>query len=82
MTSISTDEWLSELDRIYRDSNKIDGITTREIALARKTTQACVRMWLRKAIEAGQWECRGYNKTQSMDGRMTKVPVYGPKAIT
>lgn len=78
-TTIRTDEWLAELDRIYRASNKVEGITTNDIAAARDVDPAQVRKWLRKAINAGQWECKGYVKLPSIDGRMNKTPVYGPR---
>lgn len=77
--TISTDEWLSQLDDIFRARGCAQGITAQEIAAARGVVAATVRIWLRRAIDSGRWECKGYKTGFTIDGRSTKTPVYGPK---
>ena len=75
---ISTDEWLAELDRIFKESGDIQGLTMREIATHLNLSVDHTQERIRKAVYSGQWKFVGYKRSPSIDGRISKIPVYAP----
>lgn len=73
MAGIAVEDWLEELRRISQP--KGTGLSTREWAAELNMSVAATKEVLRQALEAGVLAV-GFQKRPSLDGKMSKVPVY------
>ena len=78
MVRITTEEWLSELTKIFKQPGNGAGKSAREIADLLDVSMSTARNYVRDAIAQGHIAFLGRVKRRTVDGSKYRVPVYGP----
>jgi hypothetical protein len=78
---IRVDEWIAELERLYRESRELcgpdDAMTVMELADKAGTHERAIRRKVQRAVFSKAWECVHVYRF-GMDGRRCRVPAYRP----
>ena len=78
MTSITSEEWLAEIERVASEHpDRCNCLTVREICDTTGMTIEKCRDVLRGLIGSGRWECV-WDYRNSIDGTRHRVPAYRP----
>jgi len=78
--TISTEQWLAELERLTRES-KVDGHTANELAEVWSCGISSARRRIKSLHRLGRIEYVGLKNVPAIDGTQRKAPAYRLKPI-
>ena len=75
---ITAEECLAQLERLWEQAEKPEGVSTRDIAELKGVHIKTARDWVAAAVRCRLWQLTGFRRSQQMNGRSFQEPIYCP----